>query len=102
MLILGLLLIAATAAFTALAISDNLSGGPGHTVSVLGHDIATLGPLALFCSGLALALLFCLGIAMMSRGTTHHRRGNGGLHRRHGRMADPGLGTRQGPASHAS
>ncbi|GHE15403.1 hypothetical protein [Streptomyces alanosinicus] len=89
MLILGLLLLAATAAFTALAIGDNLSGGPAHTVSVLGHNIATLSPLALFCSGLALALIFCMGMAMAISGAAHHRRGSG-LHRRHGR-------TRAGP-----
>ncbi|WEO99509.1 hypothetical protein A6P39_038740 [Streptomyces sp. FXJ1.172] len=102
MLFLGLLLFAATVAFTALAISDNLSNGPGHTVSVLGHDIATLGPLALFCSGLALALIFCLAMAMMVNGA-HHHRGSSGMHGRHRRTtADPGLGPRRGPASHAS
>ncbi|WP_225094695.1 hypothetical protein [Streptomyces sp. CoH27] len=91
MLFLGLLLIAGTAAFTALAISDNLSGGAGQTVSVLGHDIATLGPLALFCSGLALALIFCLGMAMTAGGVAHHRR----PHRKHRRTAaGPTVGTR--------
>ncbi|EST35721.1 hypothetical protein M878_04930 [Streptomyces roseochromogenus subsp. oscitans DS 12.976] len=74
MLFLGLLLLAATGAFTALAIADNLSGGPQqYGVSVLGHHIATLSPLGLFCSGLALALIFCLGLAMVS-GAAHHRR----------------------------
>ncbi|MGW1627111.1 hypothetical protein [Streptomyces sp. NPDC002172] len=59
-LFLGLLLLAATVtAFTALAIAGNLSGGPGYTASVLDHHIATLGPLAIFCAGLALALIFC-------------------------------------------
>ncbi|MFI2200332.1 hypothetical protein ACH47Z_06005 [Streptomyces sp. NPDC020192] len=93
MLFLGLLLIVATGAFTALAISDNLAGGPVHTVSVLGHDIATLSPLALFCSGLALALIFCLGMAMMVGGAAHHRR-NARPHGRHGRTtAGPTLGS---------
>ncbi|MER5543935.1 hypothetical protein ACWDBD_28565 [Streptomyces sp. NPDC001118] len=73
MLILGLLLLVATGAFTALAIAGNLSGGPQYGVSVLGHHIATLSPLGLFCSGLALALIFCLGLAMVSGGA-HHRR----------------------------
>ncbi|MFF4117146.1 hypothetical protein ACFY0P_27295 [Streptomyces sp. NPDC001714] len=75
MLFLGLLLLAATVAFTALAIAGNLSGGPGYTVSVLDHHIATLGPLAIFCAGLALALIFCLGLAVMTGGAVHHRRG---------------------------
>jgi ABC-type spermidine/putrescine transport system permease subunit I len=74
MLILGLLLLAGSAAFTALVIADNLSGGPEYTVSVLGEDIATMNTLAVFCSGLALALIFCLGLALMSAAKTHRRR----------------------------
>lgn len=73
MLFLGLLLVVATVAFTALAIVGNLSGGPDYTVSVLDHHIATLNALGLFCSGLALALIFCLGLAMMTSGAVHHR-----------------------------
>ncbi|MEU6611395.1 hypothetical protein ABZ922_41300 [Streptomyces shenzhenensis] len=84
MLFLGLLLILATAAFTALAIVGNLSGGPDHAVSVLGHHIATLGPLGIFCSGLALALLFCLGLAIVAGGATHHRRRTTRPHRTRG------------------
>ncbi|MEV6053654.1 hypothetical protein [Streptomyces sp. NPDC052107] len=78
MLFLGLLLLAGTGAFTALAIVGNLSGGPEYTVSVLDHDIATMNGLALFSSGLAPALIFCLGLAMMAAGGTRRHR-----HRRH-------------------
>ncbi|MFF7356170.1 MULTISPECIES: hypothetical protein [Streptomyces] len=75
MLFLGLLLLAGTGAFTALAIIGNMSGGPEYTVSVLGHDIAAMNGLALFSSGLALALLFCLGLAMLTTRAAHrHRR----------------------------
>ncbi|MEV8459657.1 MULTISPECIES: hypothetical protein [Streptomyces] len=74
MLLLGLLLLAGTAAFTVLVIAGNLSGGPRYTVSVLDHDIATLNGLGLFCAGLALALIFCLGLALMKTGAVHHRR----------------------------
>ncbi|MFD8395665.1 hypothetical protein ACFV2N_42385 [Streptomyces sp. NPDC059680] len=74
MLFLGLLLLAGTGAFTALAIVGNLSGGPDCTVSVLGHDIASMNGLALFGSGLALALVFCLGLAMTAMGGTHRHR----------------------------
>lgn len=70
---LGLLLLAATGAFAGLAIADNLSGGPEYTVSVLDHDIATMNTLAVFCSGLALALIFCLGLAWAVRGIAHGR-----------------------------
>jgi hypothetical protein len=73
MLLIGLLLLGATAAFTALAIAGNLSGGPEYSVSVLGHHIATMNGLAVFSSGLALALLFCLGLATMVGGATHRR-----------------------------
>ncbi|MFF9815498.1 hypothetical protein [Streptomyces sp. NPDC014006] len=75
MLLLGLLLLAATVAFTVLAIAGNLGGGPRYAVSVLDHHIATLNGLALFCSGLALALIFCLALAMMRSGAHHRRRG---------------------------
>jgi hypothetical protein len=74
MLFIGLLLLGATGAFTALAIAGNLSGGPEYTVTVLGHEIATMNTLAVFSSGLALALLFCLALAMMVTGATHRRR----------------------------
>jgi len=72
MLILGLLLVATTGAFTGLVIADNLSGGPDYTVSVLGQDIATINTLAVFCSGFALALLFSLGLVLVTS-RLHHR-----------------------------
>ena len=74
MLFLGLLLVVGTGAFTALVIADNMSGGPDYAVSVLGHHIATLNGLGIFCSGLALALVFCLGVVIMAGGAAHHRR----------------------------
>jgi hypothetical protein len=73
MLLLGLLLLAATGTFTGLVIADNLSGGPEYTVSVLGQDIATMSTLAVFCAGLALALIFCLGLATMVSAAVRHR-----------------------------
>ncbi|MFC5669022.1 hypothetical protein [Streptomyces incanus] len=74
MLILGLLLLAAAGAFTGLVIADNLSGGPEYTVSILGQNIATMNALALFCSGLALALLFCVGLTAVASTAVHRRR----------------------------
>ncbi|MFF7457024.1 hypothetical protein [Kitasatospora sp. NPDC008115] len=64
MLLFGLLLVAATAAFTGLLIADNLSGGPEYQVTILGNDLVTLNSLGVFLAGLALALLFCLGLAL--------------------------------------
>ncbi|MFE7939712.1 hypothetical protein ACFU46_20425 [Streptomyces griseoincarnatus] len=74
MFILGLLLLAATGAFTGLVIAGNLSGGPEYTVSVLGQDIATMNTLAVFCSGLALALIFCAGLSAAASAAAHRRR----------------------------
>ncbi|MEU6813104.1 hypothetical protein ABZ920_29810 [Streptomyces sp. NPDC046831] len=74
MIFIGLLLLAATGAFVALAIAGNLSGGPEYTVSVLGNDIATMNTLEVFSAGLALALLFCLGVALLTGAATHRRR----------------------------
>lgn len=82
MLILGLLLLAGSAAFTVLVIADNLSGGPEYAVSVLGRDLATMNTLAVFCSGLALALIFCLGLALMLASRSHRRRKKERRHRR--------------------
>lgn len=73
MLILGLLLTAA-GAFTGLVIADNLSGGPEYTVSVLGQNIATMNALTIFCSGLALALIFCVGLSAVASTAVHRRR----------------------------
>jgi hypothetical protein len=73
MLIIGLLLLAATGAFIGLVIAYNLSGGPEYTVAIFGESVVTLNALAVFCSGLALALLFCLGLALARGGTVHRR-----------------------------
>ncbi|MDF2254814.1 hypothetical protein [Streptantibioticus ferralitis] len=76
MLLLGMLLVGVAAAFTALAIAENFAGGPGYGVTMLGQHVATLSTLDVFLAGLALALVFCLGLAMMRGGARHarHRR----------------------------
>ncbi|MFD8702780.1 hypothetical protein ACFV1W_09210 [Kitasatospora sp. NPDC059648] len=66
MLLLGLLLMAASGAFIGLLIADNLAGGPEYQVTVLGNDLVKLNSLAVFLAGVALALLFCLGLALMA------------------------------------
>ncbi len=46
MLLLGLLLMAGSAAFAGLLIAENLSGGPDYTVTLMGSEpftISTLG-----------------------------------------------------------
>ncbi|WNM33464.1 hypothetical protein RKE30_25285 [Streptomyces sp. Li-HN-5-11] len=80
MLLIGLLLLAATGAFTGLVIAGNLSGGPEYTVSMLGNGIATMNALEIFSAGLALALIFCLGATLLAGAATHHRRTHRGPH----------------------
>ncbi|MFF7249195.1 hypothetical protein ACFZBU_35415 [Embleya sp. NPDC008237] len=65
MFLLGLLLAACAGAFAALLIAYNTSGGPEYTVTIFGTDMVTLNSLAIFCSGLALGLIFSLGLLLM-------------------------------------
>lgn len=88
MLFIGLLLLAATAAFTGLAIAGNLSGGPHYSVSVLDQHIATMNSLAIFCAGLALALIFTLGLATVLNAATHRPRGARPRHARRTTVVD--------------
>lgn len=69
MLLLGLLLLVGSAAFTAMLIADNLTNLPEYRVTVLDQGLATMNVLEIFLSGLALALLFSLGLWMMKKGT---------------------------------
>lgn len=80
MLILGLLLLACTAAFVGLVIADNLGGGPDYAVTVFGHQIAVMNGLAIFCAGLALALVFALGAVLTMTGMKMRRRTGRRLH----------------------
>lgn len=74
MLFLGLVLLAATGTLTGLLIADNLGGGPDYTVVLLGHDLVRMNSLAIFCAGLALALVFCLSLVMAGEGAKLRRR----------------------------
>jgi len=74
MLVLGLLIVAATVAFAIVVIADNLGGGPHYSVSLFDHHLATVSTLGAFLAGLALALLFAVGLMMMSAGARHERR----------------------------
>ncbi|MBV9024745.1 MAG: hypothetical protein JO362_13380 [Streptomycetaceae bacterium] len=74
MLLLGFILLAGAAAFTGLLIADNLGGSPSYTPSILGHHVATVSTLGAFLAGIALTLLFYLGLAMVKKGAAYHRR----------------------------
>ncbi|MFF8097198.1 hypothetical protein [Streptomyces sp. NPDC016675] len=119
MLVLGLLLMAGAAAFAGLLIAYNLSGGPDYTVTLLGSQPFTVSTLGAFLGGIALTLIFGLGMWMLLAGTAlarhrgKKRRGERETARRAtaerdelaGRM-DGGAGTgdgapdRRGPAPH--
>ncbi|MGW0487798.1 hypothetical protein [Streptomyces olivaceus] len=75
MLVLSLLLMAGAAAFAGLLIAYNLSGGPDYTVTLLGSDPFTISTLGAFLGGIALTLIFGLGMWMLLAGTVlaHHR-----------------------------
>lgn len=81
MLLLGFLLLAGTAAFTGLLISENFSGGPDYTVTMFGNDLGTVNTLGAFLTGIALALVFCLALAMVSSGAARARRRKSELRR---------------------
>ncbi|MFJ8043259.1 hypothetical protein ACIRBX_22470 [Kitasatospora sp. NPDC096147] len=74
MVLLGLLLLGAVAAFTGLVIADNLDGGPSYTVTVLGNDIATMNSLSIFLAGIALTLLFGIALLLLLTGGMRARR----------------------------
>ncbi|GAA2572393.1 MULTISPECIES: hypothetical protein [Streptomyces] len=69
MLVLGLLLMAGAAAFAGLLIAYNLSGGPDYTVTLLGSEPFTISTLGAFLGGIALTLIFGLGMWMLLAGT---------------------------------
>lgn len=69
MLLIGLLLLAAAAAFAIILIVSNLTGGPDYSVSLFGGHPFTVSTLGAFCGGIALALIFGLGLWLILGGT---------------------------------
>ncbi|GAA4883569.1 hypothetical protein [Kitasatospora terrestris] len=74
MLVLGLLLLAATGAFTGLVIAQNLSGGPDYTVTLFDNELGSVNTLGAFLAGIGVTLLLGLAIAMILGGTTRRLR----------------------------
>lgn len=74
MLVLGVLLMMATGAFTALLITENWSGTPEYTVTMFGNDLGTLNSVGIFVAGLALAALFMLAFGLAAGGGLMMRR----------------------------
>ncbi|MDH2392494.1 hypothetical protein QCN29_27695 [Streptomyces sp. HNM0663] len=69
MALLGILLVAAAAAFIGLLIAYNLDGGPDYTVTLFGNDVVTISTLGAFLSGVALTLILAFGVWLLRRGT---------------------------------
>jgi len=74
MLLLGLLLLCATGAFTGLLIAYNTGGGPDYTVTMFGNTLGTMNSLEIFIAGLVLALIFCFSLFLMFGGAVMARR----------------------------
>jgi hypothetical protein len=108
MLVLGLLLMAGAAAFAGLLIAYNLSGGPDYTVTLLGSDPFTISTLGAFLGGIALTLIFGLGMWMLLAGTVlarhrgKKRRRDRETARRAAAERDELAGRLQGPGSSTS
>jgi hypothetical protein len=75
MIIVGFLLLGAAATVSGLLIADNLSTGPIFTPQLLGHSLPSLNAVGVFCAGLGLALLFCLGVWMIAAAVIDRHRG---------------------------
>jgi hypothetical protein len=62
-------------AFTGLVIAYNTAGGPKYTAEIFAQSLPTLNTLGVFCSGVALRLIFCFGLWLVVGGTkrTAHR-----------------------------
>jgi hypothetical protein len=73
-LLLGILLLGATGAFAGLLIAYNSAGGPDYTVVMFGNTLGTLTSLQVFLAGIALTLVFCLGLLMVFGGASGLRR----------------------------
>lgn len=72
--ILGGLLAVGAGAFTGLLIAYNTSGGPKFTAQMFGQGLPVLSTLGVFCTGLALALIFCVGLWLLAHARRAPRR----------------------------
>ncbi len=72
MILLGILLLAATGAFIGLLIAYN-TAGPDYTVGMFGNSIATMNSLAIFVSGLILTAILGVGLMLLFSGLRWRR-----------------------------
>lgn len=65
-MVLGLLLVLLSGGAVALLTAYNRSGGPDYSVTMFGNDAGVVNGMQIFYAGIALALLFCLGLWLMA------------------------------------
>lgn len=82
MLLLGLVLLGAAGAFAGLLVAQNTTAGPDYSVSLFGFDLGRLSLPQAFLAGIALALIFSLGLALAVGSMLRAR------HRRVARLAE--------------
>lgn len=65
-MVLGLLLVLLSGGAVVLLTAYNRSGGPEYSVTTFGNEIAVVNGMQVFYAGIALALVFCLGLWLMA------------------------------------
>jgi ABC-type nickel/cobalt efflux system permease component RcnA len=72
-MVLGLLLVLLSGAAVVLLAAYNRSGGPDYSVNLLDREFVVANGLQIFFAGIALALLFCLGLWLMAMAARRSR-----------------------------
>lgn len=67
-MVLGLLLVLLSGAAVVLLAVYNRSGGPDYSVNLFDNEIYVANGMQVFFAGIALALVFCLGLWLMAAG----------------------------------
>ena len=72
-MVLGLLLVLLSGGAVALLTAYNRSGGPDYSITMFGNDAGVVNGMQIFYAGIALALLFCLGLWLMAMSARRSR-----------------------------
>lgn len=73
----GILLAGGAGSLIGLLIAGNVGAGPTYVPQMLGQAFPmtpSLNPLGLFCSGVALGVIFCVGVSLIARRAAVARR----------------------------
>jgi len=72
-MVLGLFLVLLSGGAVALLTAYNRLGGPDYSVTLFGNEVGVVNGLQIFYAGIALALLFCLGLWLMAMSARRSR-----------------------------